>query len=85
MKFTSLKAYLKPGTMFRCEYREYVVEHVEYDSNSNPLLWNGKIRYLDEKSWTSRTFYLEWVPDDGYNELTITKLGGTPLKLEDLI
>ena len=85
MKFTSLKGFLKPGTEFHGRDREWVVEYVEYDGDDNPLFWSGRTRHVRDKCWVGVIFYLDYSSDDAYDNLTITKLGGTPLKLEDLI
>lgn len=87
MQFTSLKAFLKPGTMFRSSEREWVVEQVEYFDcePSKPKLWTGRTRHFGERTSKPTSFDVQGLSDDAYNGLTIIRLGGTPIQLEDLI
>ena len=87
MQFTSLKAFLKPGTMFRSSNREWTVDRVEYadSESSTPRFWWGGTRRLGNLSWTPISVSTDGLSDYDYNSLTITRVGGAPIQLEDLI
>lgn len=84
MKFTSLKAFLKPGTKFYHGDCLWEVNNVIWDSNGTPLKWWGSCKLRDGGYKPTGVVNCD-LKDDAYNWATIIRIGGTPLKLEDLI
>lgn len=84
MQFTSLKAFLKPGTKFYYGNTIWKVEEVIRSRDSTPLGWLGSCK-AKEGSYKPTGLITLGCDDAAYEWATIIQIGGTPIQLEDLI